>query len=456
MRKHAFTETKRLLTLALLIGALLFALHPHARSQTVTVTADFHSPGVRVPSTFLGFSFEANRIDGQYLAASSSSLINLIAALGDGNLRIGANASDNPDTAAIAPDKLASFAGFVRAINARANWPVIYGLNLGSGTKQQAVVTAQRVAGLLGNRLIAFQFGNEPDAFNGRHFRSRYGSLEYIAEFRDWRNAVSSVVEGAQFGAPDVSNDTSWIGHVERNVQNLAFISHHFYNQGSWGSAWDNLHNLITNGQDNLVYRLGIIRQQNFRNFPLRMTEMNSSYGGGQDGVGNTYGAALWLARSLYTLAQAGFEGVNVHTDNPSKYSPILRDANGVFQAQPVYYAMRLFGLYGKGSFCPVKTSGSAPDLLSYALVSDVGWWRLVFVNSSLTGAASVRLPAYTNNLPLSVNTLSAPAINYRGALWNNVQLTGSGDALAHLRSDARGQSLINVPPVSVVVVEMH
>jgi hypothetical protein len=421
-----------------------------ATTPSVTLSADFKHPGVTVPADFLGLSFETNRIDGGYLSPNAGNLISLIRALGPGVLRIGANASDWPSTRAIGLTQLQTFAALVHA----TGWRVIYGLNLGSGTPQEAAHAALLVSNLLGNRLIAFQIGNEPDDFNG-HYRSGYGALEYISEFRRWRAAVSSAVQGAQFGAPDVSNDTSWIGHVERNVQTLAFISHHFYNQGSAGSSWDNLRNLISNGQANLVFRLGIIRQQNFLKLGLRMAEMNSSYGGGQDGVGNTFGAVLWLARSLYTLAQSSFEGVNVHSDNPSKYSPLLRDASGTFQAQPVYYAMRLFGLYGKGSFCPVQTSGAPTGLLSYALVSDVGWWRLVFVNSSLTDAVSVRLPAY-NNLPMSVNTLSAPSINYHGALWNNVPLTGSGDALAHLKGDARGQSLINVPPVSVVVVEMH
>jgi hypothetical protein len=437
-------------TVAMAAYSLVLPALTTATTPTVTLSADFHSPGVRVPADFLGLSFETNRIDGSYLSPNAGNLVWLIRALGPGVLRIGANASDWPSTRGVGLTQMQTFAALVHA----TGWRVIYGLNLGSGTPQEAAYTALLVSNLLGNRLLAFQIGNEPDAFNG-HYRTHYGSLEYIAEFRRWRSAVSSVVQGAQFGAPDASNDTSWIGHTERNIQNLAFISHHFYNQGGAGSSWDNLHKLVTNGQANLVFRLGIIRQQNFLNLGLRMTEMNSSYGGGQDGVSNTYGAVLWLARSLYTLAQAGFEGVNIHNDNPSVYSPVLRDASGTFQAQPVYYAMRLFGIYGKGSFCPLQASGSPAGLLSYALVSNVGWWRFVFVNSSLTNAASVRLPAYDNR-PLSVNTLSAPAINYHGALWNNAPLTGSGDALAHLRGDTRGQALINVPPLSVVVVEIH
>jgi hypothetical protein len=245
-------------------------------------------------------------------------------------LRIGANASDWPSTRTIALTQLQTFAALVHA----TGWRVIYGLNLGSGTPQEAAHAALLVSNLLGNRLIAFQIGNEPDAFNG-HYRTHYGALEYISEFRRWRAAVSSAVQGAMFGAPDVSNDTSWIGHTERNIQNLAFVSHHFYNQGGAGSSWDNLRNLIVNGQANLVFRLGIIRQQNFLNLGLRMAEMNSSYGGGQDGVGNTFGAVLWLSRSLYTLAQAGFKGVNVHSDNPNVYSPLFGMHPALFRPSP-------------------------------------------------------------------------------------------------------------------------
>ena len=64
------------------------------------------------------------------------------------------------------------------------------------------------------------------------------------------------------------------------------------------------------------------------------MCETNSFYGGGKDGVSNSFAAALWTLDYLLVLASYGCAGVNMetgvnHLGKISYYSPISDDLNG-------------------------------------------------------------------------------------------------------------------------------
>jgi hypothetical protein len=47
---------------------------------------------------------------------------------------------------------------------------------------------------------------------------------------------------------------------------------------------------------------------------PIRIEEMNAVACGGQAGVSDTFGAALWALEALFESARVGVDGVNVHT----------------------------------------------------------------------------------------------------------------------------------------------
>ena len=58
-------------------------------------------------------------------------------------------------------ESIDNLATFLRS----TDWKLIYGLNLARGEVSSAVDEAKYVAGTIGDRLIALQFGNEPDLF---------------------------------------------------------------------------------------------------------------------------------------------------------------------------------------------------------------------------------------------------------------------------------------------------
>ena len=70
---------------------------------------------------------------------------------------------------------------------ARRGWKVLYGLNLGTGTAERAAEEAELVTNLLGDRLLAFQVGNEADLY-GPTFREGSWNFErYWSEYQRFR-----------------------------------------------------------------------------------------------------------------------------------------------------------------------------------------------------------------------------------------------------------------------------
>jgi hypothetical protein len=66
---------------------------------------------------------------------------------------------------------------------------------------------------------------------------------------------------------------------------------------------------------------------------PYRIVETNSVYDGGQPGVSDTLGAALWGLELMFEAAAAGAVGVNFHTGAHSPYTPIARSAGSRHRA---------------------------------------------------------------------------------------------------------------------------
>ena len=113
----------------------------------------------------------------------------------------------------VTPFGLLRLAKFVRA----SGWKLIYGLNLGNGTPEDAAAEAAVVASALGDSLLAFQIGNEPDLFSRNGLRPRtYGVKDYLAEWKTFAGAVRGRVPNAPFAGPDTSYRTDWVAAMGR------------------------------------------------------------------------------------------------------------------------------------------------------------------------------------------------------------------------------------------------
>jgi hypothetical protein len=74
----------------------------------------------------------------------------------------------------------------------------------------------------------------------------------------------------------------------------------------------------------------------------LRVTELNSAACGGRAGLSGRFGAALWLADTLFALQSRGVRQADVHTWLHARYAPFAIRGDRVV-ARPGLVAMRAF-----------------------------------------------------------------------------------------------------------------
>ena len=161
----------------------------HAPSIQVKVDAG-HVLGAIAPD-FMGLGYEtASVATPGLLSGKNRAYIQLVRTLGrQGVIRVGGNVSDYSVFSPEAPAKAAPERQ-TTVVNAAViqdlgefldatGWKLIWGLNLGSGTPQQAVEEAQAVAAAAQDKLLALEIGNEPDLFHGAHRPPDYGYAEF-------------------------------------------------------------------------------------------------------------------------------------------------------------------------------------------------------------------------------------------------------------------------------------
>ena len=482
MNRRRFLSLSALGTAALAPVSRLLA-QPAPLPVTVTIGKP---TGRRIAEDFTGLSYESAQLsDANFFAPDNKQLIDLIAGLGQrGVLRIGGNTSEycfwksDPKAHGISTDSIQDALGPDkgtkppprRVITEQAirnlrefldrlpGWSLIYGLNLGLGTPKMAAEEAASVSRAMGSKLIAFQMANEPDLFYRNGLRpSSYTTDQFIAEWRKFFQAVRARVPNASFAGPDTAYNNDWLVPFARALHSdVKFISTHYYAEGPPTDPAMDIARLLRPDPKLDREFAGLQQVTKETGLPFRLAETNSCYGGGKEGVSDTFASALWGADYMFRIAQAGGTGVNFHGGGSGWYTPIAGTRAKGFEARPLYYGMRLFreAALGNpsGSELLDTNLSTVPDgLRVYAVQRAAGRVTLIALNLSLehpidlaldhsfTGKPLLRLQA-PNPSAKSGETLGNAAIGTNGE-WHASAHETAGD---HLR----------LPPASAVLID--
>ena len=244
----------------------------------------------------------------------------------------------------------------------------------------------------------------------------------YLTAFREYRAAILAVLPEARFSGPDVAGDTKWdtrFAHDEG--KSIRDLTAHYYRGGA-AQPTSTLPTLLARGtawQNRTLLALQALCAG--RGFGYRLTEVNSFYGGGKEGVSDTFGSALWCLDYLLDAATHGCAGVNLETDVNqhgwvSHYSPIFRDAaTSTLQPRPEYYAMLAFALAGNGFLFKTTLELDSPvNLTAYAAQPVYGPYEgaiwLTLVNKDLATDARVSFTLPTGFTRAECDRLQAPS----------------------------------------------
>ena len=333
MKRREFLYNASAVAASCLAPHLLNAQNSGAGASTPisgTLTVDESAALATIPQDFIGLSYESAQLaNPAFFSAENKALIALFRELNDeGVLRLGGGTSEftaftneeppaaapfdavGPDTSKnvksdtpITPKSLRNLRAFLDA----TNWRCLYGLNLGRGLIDRTTEEAFQVQEKLGPRLIAFQLGNEPDAWRNRYRPATWSYADYWKEWSAAHAAVVARVPQAKFAGPDVSNKMAYVTgfaeDVKRSAPDVVMLTSHYYAMGPAGAPGITLDKLLS-PDPKLERDLQIaMTAAHSAGLPYRMSEGNSCWNGGQRGVSDTLASALWVADMMLDFA---------------------------------------------------------------------------------------------------------------------------------------------------------
>ena len=347
----------------------LLANHSQPPLQA-TLTIDRSVTLATVPADFIGLSYESAQLaDPAFFAASNTALIALFHELShEGVLRLGGGTSAftrftthppsglppfhavGPDTSTnvktdtpVTPASLRNLRAFLDA----AGWRCLYGLNLVRDPMGRIVDEAAYAQRILGPRLIAFQLGNEPDAWRNRYRPAAWSYADYWKEWCAAHAAIVKEVPRARFAGPDASNQMAYVtGFAEdikkSGLRDVILLTSHYYAIGPAGGKGMTIGKLLSLDpklDSGLKIAMAAARSDGI---PYRMTEGNSCWNGGQPGVSDTLASALWVADVMLNFASMGCCGVNLHGGGFGYYTPIAGNLEDGFVRRPEFFGMEI------------------------------------------------------------------------------------------------------------------
>lgn len=391
-------------------------------------------PGNSIAADFTGLSYETSQLsEPAFFSAENRALAGFHRRLGAaGILRIGGNTSEfsawSPRAApmpatggALGPDigrhpaprrpvtplAVRNLRGFLDS----TGWRLIYGLNMGSESPGTVADEAAYVAGVMGDKLVAFQLCNEPDLFHRNGLRPPgYDYPQFAAEWRRYFHAVRQRVPHAPFAGPDIADNDEWLERfADEQRHDLSFLTQHYYAEGPPTDPSMTIGRLLGPSPKLEAELESAAAARRQTGLAFRMAETNSCYQGGKPGVSDTFASALWGADLMYQLAQAGALGINFHGGGYGWYTPVAGTRGNGFLARPIYYGMLLFAAAGAGRLVTTELGGASDgSIAAYGLKAVDGALKVIVLNKSLASdvTLAVDVPDATR---ASVMRLVAP-----------------------------------------------
>ncbi len=483
-----FERTRRSLLKAAallpLAGSLSGVARAAERSSPSAAAASFYiktdGEGRLVSPSLASLSYETGQLaDPAFFSAGNHSLVELLRRMNpQGVLRIGGNTSDFTVWSAyggtlpeqtprkggpqhpvvLRPEALRELAGFLRA----TGWKLIFGVNLKIGVPAMAVALAKAVRDAVGDDLLAIQVGNEAN-----NYAKDYAAFE--AMWTPYADALRAA--GLPIGGPDTGANSDWVAeYARRHGEGSVFLSRHYYRDDAPRGSIGDLLGGDPGCIEDTERLMGVAKEVRL---PLRLTEANSYYFGGRDGVSNVFTSALWGADFMLAMAELGVAGIHFHGGTlasveaslgraaevadtaadlaarrdavSSRYSAIAGNVALGFQPRPLFHGIELAQRFAGARMLPGRLETGGAHLGAYAARRDATV-LVALINKDILNDADIALRGLTGAGGAKVMRLSAPALDSRTGVR-------FAEGAEEVRADASGEARVAVPRGSAVLL---
>jgi hypothetical protein len=242
-----------------------------------------------IPDYFMGLSYEkGDFVTESLFTAANTSLAGLFNRLGNGVLSLGGNSLDKTlwtpegsgnNAGQVSPVDVDNLAAFI----ALTNWKVLYGVNLGTSTPALAAAEVAYVQSKLGDVLIGFGIGNEPEEYSLSYFPSGWDLTAYEALWQQFRSAILSTTPSAIITGPASGGDvTTWTVPfvLGPNGKLVSLLTQHYY-RGNGHSVNATTAHLVSKDLTIIADCVALKSAVSVLNIPFRFSETNSYLYGG-------------------------------------------------------------------------------------------------------------------------------------------------------------------------------
>ncbi|HVU72573.1 MAG TPA: hypothetical protein VHE83_06400 [Mycobacteriales bacterium] len=330
----------------------------------------------------------------------------------------------------------------------QSGWRVILGVNFGHFNPTCAGDEARVAQQVLGDSLVGVEIGNEPEAYVAYGLRpgsspsgcstnatspsydpscdpgwpasdsssgpENYAYVQggdpfaaYTYQVQQYRNAIQSVAPGVAVLGP-ASNGAGYLNAYAavNGVPGQPLTSHVYATGVCPNMPVPSISSILGGAVTGLIDKLikTDVGVGNNNGMPVRIAETNNVACGGEDGVSNVHASALWAANTLGLAATDGASGINFHAGRPGVcgdgttpwYTPICASsdedlANGIFTAQPEWYAMEMYSSFVGTRVLSILREATV-NVRAYATVDAAGVVRVMVDDMAPTGQQVVHL----------------------------------------------------------------
>jgi hypothetical protein len=462
-----------------------------------------------VPRGFVGLSMEFQAVrayTGDDPTAVNPVFEALIRNLDPGQspvLRIGGDSTDTSwvpapgvtpprfESYPITPGWLATTAALARGVDAK----MILGLNLAANEPALDAAEARAYLSAFGRaRIEALEIGNEPNLYasiaqfqlpDGKSVTPRahsFGPARYERQIQRTMTALPRVRPAWAFAGPalaageQAAGAGKWLTAVPgflREHPAIRVLTFHRYPQkrcytGPGSPQYPTIAHLLSDYSTQQL-AAGVRRWvalAGAQGRSVRIDELNSVACRGQAGVSNTFASALWATDVLFSLANVGVGGVNVHTLPDSAYQLFTFTRHGgrwLGHVEPEYYGLALFAQAAPAGSRLLSVTGAehGESLSTWATRAPDGSERLVLIDKTAGDGrtVSVAVPSGTRG-PVTVERLTAPglsaqsSISLGGRSYGATTSSGTlGTPVTTAAHEHAGRVVVHLPGASAALV---